>query len=149
MKLNPFFSVAYCFFQQLCDAHQLKCHYSIKAALKTLVSLLPVCDPKLAHAWEDVLIGSCLQKRNILPFDTRDGSGAHRYHPIPTGYIREYRPPPKGEVEWYHKYNIDEPFNVGLDAVAESNIAFHYVSPDSARRMHAIFYHGYCQHSAE
>jgi len=119
--------------------------YLVKAALKTLVSLLPVCDPKLAHAWEDVLIGFCLQKRNLFPFDTRDRTGAHRYHPLATDYIIDYRPPPKGEEEYFHKYNIDEPLKVGLDAVSESTIAFHYVSSELARRMHAVLYLGYCQ----
>lgn len=115
-----------------------------KAALKSLVSLFPVCDPKLAHAWEDVLIGFCLQKKNIRAFDTRDFSGAHRYHPLGFGHNYVYLPPNKGEVDWYHLYTIDEPFKVGLDAVSNQSIAFHYVDSNMARRMHAYFYHGYC-----
>jgi len=116
----------------------------LQAALKSLVSLFPVCDPKLAHAWEDVLIGFCLQKKNIRAFDTRDFSGAHRYHPLGFGHNYVYLPPNKGEVDWYHLYTIDEPFKVGLDAVSNQSIAFHYVDSNMARRMHAYFYHGYC-----
>lgn len=112
-----------------------------KAALKTLILAMPNCMPHLHTFSEDVLVARCLRKSGILPYDTKDETGAERYMPFQPGHHLTYRPPADVNEDWYALDCVDCKW--GLDHCSKQSVAFHYIKPPLMDRMHGILY-GYC-----
>ena len=79
-----------------------------KATLKTLVvDAFPACMPHMHTFSEDVMVATCLRKRNILPYDTKDEAGGERYMPFAPGHHLNYLPPANPKDDWYSNYSIN------------------------------------------
>lgn len=84
---------------------------------------------------------SGLRKSGILPYDTKDETGAERYMPFQPGHHLTYRPPADVKEDWYALDCVDCKW--GLDHCSKQSVAFHYIKPPLMDRMHGILY-GYC-----
>jgi len=112
-----------------------------KAALKALILAMPNCMPHLHTFSEDVLVARCLRKSGVLPYDTKDETGAERYMPFQPGHHLTYLPPEDVNEDWYALSCIDCKW--GMDHCSKQSVAFHYIKPSLMDRMFGILY-GYC-----
>ena len=76
----------------------------------------------------DVWLGACLRSLGITPNDTRDASGAERFHPFTPEQMRTYRRNAT-RFAWYDLYALDP--KDGAAGVSTDSISFHYVRPVS------------------
>lgn len=97
----------------------------------------PFCRPHLKGFFEDVMVAECFKNgpAHLLPLDTRDASGAERFHPFTPGQHLSYR---RDKNDWYTKYSFD--LIEGPDYFAPDSVAFHYVKPELMEHMDAILH---------
>lgn len=81
------------------------------------------CYPNLVTSAEDVQISRCLEKFNILPYDTRDELKEERFHPFNPHTHYTYRRDPK---DWYTKYKYE--LKYGLECCSKDSVSFHYLT---------------------
>ncbi|KAH8052146.1 glycoprotein-N-acetylgalactosamine 3-beta-galactosyltransferase [Aureococcus anophagefferens] len=64
----------------------------------------PFCQPHLHGFYEDVMVAECFRNgpAHLLPTDTRDATGAERFHPFTPGHHLLREP-----EDWYAKYSFD------------------------------------------
>ena len=97
----------------------------------------PFCRPHLHGFFEDVMVAECFRNgpARLLPADTRDATGAERFHPFTPGQHLSYRKTPN---DWYTKYSFD--LIEGEKYFSRQSTAFHYVKPDLMVHMDAILH---------
>ncbi|CAM9302996.1 unnamed protein product, partial [Phaeothamnion confervicola] len=83
-------------------------------------------------------VAGCLHAIGVEAADTRDASGAQRFHVY--GPVRETR----GEVDdWYRRFHAPEgELPVGTSCCAADTVSFHYMGPDEARTLHDMLHEG-------
>ena len=134
-----------------------------KAALKLLVTGGWGGDPDRETYAEDVWVAKAFLKEGVMAYDTKDETGAERYmhYPVsrsPYGLLSyfpsaaslthllqpglHYNEKLEVEYSWYIKDSID--IAMGLNHSSARSVAFHYISPELMRRMHALLY-GMCK----
>ena len=97
----------------------------------------PFCRPHLRGFYEDVMVAECFRNgpAHLLPMDTRDATGAERFHPFtPDHHLRAHHTPD----DWYTKYSFD--LIEGEKYFSRQSTAFHYVKPDLMVHMDAILH---------
>jgi glycoprotein-N-acetylgalactosamine 3-beta-galactosyltransferase len=107
-----------------------------KAALKLLVNDGWGAAAERETYAEDLFLAAAFRENGVLAYDTKDDSGAERYMHYPPGLHVDDKLDVK--YSWYKKDSID--VQMGLNHSSPKSIAFHYISPDLMRRMHAILY---------
>lgn len=115
-----------------------------KAALKTLVVKgFPTYFPHGHTFSEDTMVARTFKKFGILPYETKDETGAERYMPFMPGHHFSYIIPKEYSMktDWYATYSIN--IKEGLDHCAARSIAFHYVKGDAMKRFYSMLY-GLC-----
>ena len=97
----------------------------------------PFCRPHLHGFFEDVMVAECFRNgpAKLFPMDTRDETGAERFHPFTPGQHLSYRKTPN---DWYTKYSFD--LIEGEKYFSRQSTAFHYVKPDLMVHMDAILH---------
>jgi glycoprotein-N-acetylgalactosamine 3-beta-galactosyltransferase len=84
-----------------------------------------LCEPNTVTSADDYWLVKCMQDEyDVIPIDTRDKNGRHRFHPLSAGGIHtvhDWDP-----TAWYHKSHSY--IRSGLDACSDRSISFHYVS---------------------
>jgi len=109
---------------------------------------LQACSPHQEGAMEDVFFSKCVFANLTREFaDTRDESGAHRYHQMPVwahvnhpktnygGYMRSV------EKSYEHMHRVfGFPIRHGMASVSNSSIAFHRHDPTQLRRYEMLLY---------
>lgn len=91
-----------------------------------------------ADGAEDVEIGKCLERVNVIAGDSRDSFGRGRFFP----FVPEHHLIP-GHVDknfWYWKY-IYYDSKEGMDCCSDNAISFHYVSPNQMYVLDYLIYH--------
>ena len=92
------------------------------------------CSPHGNFFWEDVNVARCLRNIGIHPIDTRDDSGAERYHPLNPDQLVNVAP-----TFWLATYSTNYLF--GIKSISESSTSFHYLSVEQVRGLHYYFHH--------
>jgi glycoprotein-N-acetylgalactosamine 3-beta-galactosyltransferase len=115
-----------------------------RAALKLLVVQgLPHHYANFHVPDEDLRVAHIFRHFGIFPYETKDETGAERYMPFMPGMHYDFR---HAKIsKGYQQFAID--IKEGTDCCAARSVAFHYVSPDAMRRMHALLY-GHCPSSS-
>mmetsp|Transcript_31745 Transcript_31745/g.95438 ORF Transcript_31745/g.95438 Transcript_31745/m.95438 type:complete len:161 (+) Transcript_31745:2254-2736(+) len=110
-----------------------------RAALELLYDSFdePFCAPHLHGFWEDVAVADCFKKGpwRLVPRDTRDDTGAERFHMLSPGQHLQYRLAPR---DWVTQYSFD--LKEGMDYFSVESITFHYLQPDLVRHMDALLH---------
>jgi glycoprotein-N-acetylgalactosamine 3-beta-galactosyltransferase len=91
-----------------------------------------------ADGAEDVEIGKCLEKVNVIAGDSRDSNGRGKFFP----FVPEHHLIP-GHVDknfWYWKY-IYYDSKEGMDCCSDNAVSFHYVSPNQMYVLEYLIYH--------
>lgn len=76
----------------------------------------------------------------ILPYDTRDETGAERYMTYQPGFYLTNKPQINN---WYYGAKRGMDAHWGADFCAAKSASFHYIDMQLMRRIHAILYQ-YC-----
>jgi len=112
-----------------------------RAALRVLVEKAFMLDECMPYRWkhsEDKYVGACLRKFGILPRDTCDKNGLQRFN------IFTPRMHAAGTLQgysfWYKNTAQRKKWKFGLDSVSPQSVAFHYVSPNLMKQIHAVLY---------
>jgi len=107
----------------------------------------PFCRPHLRAPFEDVMVAECFRNgpAHLLPTDTRDKTGAERFHPFTPGQHLTWRPPRKRKangqsVDWYENYNAPWGVGLGVDCCSEHSVSFHYVKPNLMPHVSALLF---------
>lgn len=66
--------------------------------------------------------------RCIEPFDTRDATGAERFHPFTSQAHCGYRTGGFGKDDWFAEYTRDFGLVEGIDGISSESVTFHYVN---------------------
>lgn len=115
-----------------------------KAALKLLVvqGLTSRRYADMVTFSSDTIMARLLRECcGVLPYDTKDPTGAERFMPFQPGHHYTYRLPRDATKDWYTQYSINP--KEGLQACSEESVTFHYVLPRLMYRIHALLY-GLC-----
>ena len=107
-----------------------------RAALELFYDSLdePFCAPHRHGFYEDVLVADCFKNgpAHLVPVDTRDGTGAERFHMLNPGQHLAYRRAPK---DWVTTYSFD--LLEGLDYFSPESTVVHYCEPSLVEHMDA------------
>ena len=110
-----------------------------QAALALLYDSLdePFCAPHRHGFYEDVLVADCFKNgpAHLLPIDTRDATGAERFHMLSPGQHLSYRKAPK---DWVTTYSFD--LLEGLAYFSPESTVFHYCEPALVEHMDALLH---------
>mmetsp|Transcript_29740 Transcript_29740/g.65904 ORF Transcript_29740/g.65904 Transcript_29740/m.65904 type:complete len:493 (+) Transcript_29740:154-1632(+) len=98
-----------------------------KAALEILGPALDqsVCQPHRHSFAEDTYLASCLGKKGILPYESRDALGRERFHPFrpSTQLAYQVAKEPK-KPDWYARFHPH--LKTGFDCCSDQSVSFHY-----------------------
>jgi glycoprotein-N-acetylgalactosamine 3-beta-galactosyltransferase len=91
-----------------------------------------------ADGAEDVEIGKCLEKVNVIAGDSRDANGRGKFFP----FMPEHHLIPNHVDKnfWYWKY-IYYDSKEGMDCCSDNAVSFHYVSPNQMYVLEYLIYH--------
>mmetsp|Transcript_28342 Transcript_28342/g.35044 ORF Transcript_28342/g.35044 Transcript_28342/m.35044 type:complete len:475 (+) Transcript_28342:112-1536(+) len=119
-----------------------------KAALKALVLKSPKYLLHAITSGEDVMVSQSLkQSVALLPYDTRDELDQPRYHHFrPDSLYNMHDSESPYTMDWYKTFLRQPEIKEGLNCCSSKSVAFHYISSNLMKRMHAILY-GYCGYS--
>lgn len=109
---------------------------------------MQTCDPYVDDSKEDVHNSNCFKELNKEWVDTRDSSGAHRYHQSPVAFHANYPNVSDFGTKLAHdsvgKMKILYGFPVvsGESYISNSSVAFHRFlrGPDDMRRLDLLLY---------
>ena len=127
-----------------------------RPSIQRVIQNLPYTHADRLDSREDFFVAAALRNQSVACSDTRDSTGAWRFHHL--------------DAEFQYNYNRHSPAAVwsppfleksrgiraelGLDGVSESSVSFHLTgfknaiaSPERLRRYHAILY-GHCDSKA-
>ena len=94
-------------------------------------------------AMEDVMCGYCLQLQHVAPYDTRDSTGAERFHllsPAHTLQLRYNSSSSSGGEGWITEYTAKFQPKDGLSGISPSTVSFHYVGHEEQRVLSTLLY---------
>jgi hypothetical protein len=122
-----------------------------RSALKAFVEqALPTCRAKADDPFEDLNVAWCFYHMlNISGIDTRDETGAQRYHPMSAEMHAKFPAqktygPPSFMVRKTKEHMEKEfgfPILYGLDDISTSSVAFHFLkTPVEIRRYEMLLY---------
>ena len=106
-----------------------------RAALRKLAGALDTqaCNPRLKTFAEDVQVAKCLRSVGIVSEDTRDASGAERFHPFrPSTHLRYV--PSSAARDWYGRYTREFALLSGIAFASRSSVSFHYCTAENIRQ---------------
>ena len=131
------------------------------AALQVLGPHLdsPQCHPDFTNSWEDYMIASCLKTLGIVPEDTRDQTGAERFHPFSPAMTLKYNRNSLG-YRWFTNYTETYDRSVlrflhvhlhfstdvasyrkeGLACCSEHSVSFHFCNARLIRQLDYMLY---------
>merc|ERR1711871_208799 len=78
------------------------------------------CDSETSEYYADMFVANCLKQNSIFPMDTRDESGAERFHPLAPREMFDSAKP-----DWYTKAVADYSPKDGEEGVSKETITFH------------------------
>lgn len=113
-----------------------------------VLNILPTCFANITNSKEDRLIAYCFRHHGVITADTRDSSGASRYHSCGANFQAKLKPgkaapwrPRDQQKVWGYKYLP------GLDGISTQSVAFHLKEDKHSTgilerfyRFHAIIY---------
>ena len=124
-----------------------------RAAIRQLIKQFPMTNPDTISSKEDQYVAVALREQGIACSDTRDASGAWRFHHLDAEFQYQYTKDFQAAV-WgplFLKRTRGIMSRLGLDGISEASVSFHLTkskdqiaAPERLRRYHAIIY-GYCQ----
>eukprot|EP00522_Entomoneis_paludosa_P001980 CAMPEP_0172472210 /NCGR_PEP_ID=MMETSP1065-20121228/68219_1 /TAXON_ID=265537 /ORGANISM="Amphiprora paludosa, Strain CCMP125" /LENGTH=407 /DNA_ID=CAMNT_0013230341 /DNA_START=301 /DNA_END=1524 /DNA_ORIENTATION=+ len=122
-----------------------------RSALQQFVEkAIPICRPNKEAPQEDLLVSWCFKDiLNVSGFDTRDASGAHRYHQLPVDRYMLFPHKKKFGISTFLFKSAMEfmqkehgfPLLWGSDYLSNSSISFHMLkSPFDLKRYEVLLY---------
>lgn len=82
---------------------------------------------KAALTGDDLIVARCLSSLGVVPMETRDQTGADRFHAFDPGAMVLNR-----AHSWYHDYSKYK-IQPGLSCCSAGSISFHYVEEGAAK----------------
>jgi glycoprotein-N-acetylgalactosamine 3-beta-galactosyltransferase len=119
-----------------------------RKALKAYVEgPLQTCNPTQEGTAEDVAFSNCAKQLNPKFIDTRDSTGAHRYHQMP---VQRHASFPKRKWGFsmgmirqsinHLQRNFSFPYVEGAASISNSSVTFHKHYPPETRRIELLLY---------